>query len=202
MIIGLTGGIGSGKTLAAKYFRELNVPVIDSDQITRKLVEPNQPDYQAIIDHFGKGIVQKDGSLNRPKLRSLVFENPEERKWLEDLLHPKVKEEILRIKAELPKGKYAVVEIPLLIEADFQDAVDRILVIDCAEHLQIERIQRRDAVPESTLKGILKSQTDRNTRLQWAHEIILNEGTFDELRNKVKSLDDYYSRLTANKNSP
>lgn len=198
MIVGLTGGIGSGKTTVAQIFRGLQVEVIDSDQITRKLVEKNTPIYQQILARFGEGILQTNGLINRSKLRSIVFDSPEERKWLETLLHPLVKEEILNLRKTLTKGKYIVVEIPLLIEADFQHAVDRILVIDCDESTQIDRVIRRDALPENILQAILKSQATREARLREAHDVIENEGSQTELKSKVDNLHNYYLQLASN----
>lgn len=195
MIIGLTGGIGSGKSAVGQIFRQLKVEVLDSDQITRQLVEPNQPAQTAIIEHFGPQILLKDGSLNRAKLRSIIFESPEEKKWLEKLLHPLVKEQVLKLREILTPGNYIVIEIPLLIEADFQDAVDRILVIDCSEELQKERVMKRDGMPAETLKNILKSQTDRSTRLRQATDVIVNEGSKEELKTKVLNLHHYYHEL-------
>lgn len=196
MIIGLTGGIGSGKSTVAQYFRSLNIEVIDSDQITRQLMANGKEAYHRIVEHFGDKILQKDGSIDRSKLRSIVFEATEERKWLENLLHPEVKEEILKIKTNIPKGKYIVVEIPLLIEADFQDAVDRVLVVDSSESLQIARVKERDALTVSTLEAIMKTQVDRAKRLTFADDVIENEGTRDELKARVKNLANYYSELS------
>lgn len=196
MIIGLTGGIGSGKSTVAQAFRQLQVEVIDSDQITRRLVEPNQPAYAEIVDHFGKGIIQADGSINRPKLRSIVFESQVERQWLEALLHPLVKSEILKLRENSKPGKYTVVEIPLLFEAEFQDAVDRILVVDCSEATQLERVLLRDALPQRTLQGILKSQTNRGLRLKYANDVIENEGSREDLKIRVLTLHNYYNELS------
>lgn len=196
MIVGLTGGIGSGKSTVAQYFRSLNVEVIDSDQITRQLVAKGCPAYHEILKHFGETMLQNDGSINRSKLRFIIFESPEERIWLEGLLHPMVKTEILKIKENIPKGKYCVVEIPLLIEANFHDAVDRILVVDCNESTQVERVKLRDALPQSIMEEILKSQTDRAKRLTYADDVIENEGTREDLKARVQTLANYYNELS------
>lgn len=203
MIIGLTGGIGCGKSTVADLFRELKVPVIDSDQIARELVAPHQPAYEAIVNHFGNSVLNDQGNLNRAKLRSLIFENQEERIWLENLLHPLAKDEILRLSQKISEGhysdvhiqKYIVVEIPLLIEAHFEHAVDRILVIDCNESIQIERVARRDGIPTEAVQSIVNAQTERAVRLSKAHDVLLNEGTKEELKSKVRSLHQYYLEL-------
>lgn len=208
MIIGLTGGIGCGKSTVAQLFRELNIPVIDSDQITRELVAPHQPALKAIVEHFGESILNQDGSLNRPKLRSLIFEFPEDRVWLENLLHPLAKEEILTLGQKIFAGhysdhsvqKYIIVEIPLLIEAHFEHAVDRILVVDCNEAQQVERVARRDGVPINAIQAIVNNQTNRSVRLSKAHDVILNEGSKEELKAKVKALDQLYRELLNQKN--
>jgi len=198
MMVGLTGGIGSGKTTVTQIFLSLAVEVIDSDKITRKLMEKNTAAYHQILARFGERILQTDGSIHRPKLRSIIFDSIEDRRWLESLLHPLVKEEILILRKKLPKGKYVIVEIPLLIEANFQDAVDRVLVVDCNEATQIERVIRRDAVPENILQSILKSQSTREARLKEAHDVIVNEGNKTELKAKVEGLHHYYQQLTSN----
>lgn len=203
MIIGLTGGIGCGKSTVAQLFRELNVAVIDSDHITRELVAPHQPAHQAIVEHFGPSILDSEGNLNRAKLRSLIFEDFEERRWLENLLHPLAKDEILRLSQKISVGhysdhhvkKYIVVEIPLLIEAHFEHSVDRILVVDCKENFQIERVARRDGVPIQAIQSIVNAQTQRAVRLAKAHDVILNEGSKEELKQKVKALHQYYTEL-------
>lgn len=195
MIIGLTGGIGSGKTTVAQMFRELGVEVVDSDQITRGLVAPEQPAFQKILEHFGKEYLNKDGTLNRAKLRSTVFESSEKRQWLEELLHPLVKEAILEIKAKIPAGKYIIVEIPLLVEANFENAVDRVLVIDCREATQIERVEKRDGLPKTVIQTILDTQASSSNRLSKANDVIENEGHKEDLKAKVKALYLYYNEL-------
>lgn len=196
MIIGLTGGIGSGKSTVAQIFRELGVFVLDSDQITRQLVAPNQPALDSIVHHFGSNILQPDGALNRVKLRSIIFSSEKERLWLEDLLHPLVKKQILRYADKIPKGHYLVVEIPLLVEAHFQDAVDRILVVDCAVDLQIDRVSQRDTTSRSDIQLIIDSQTSRANRLTEADDVVDNNSTRMELKRKTEALHHYYIELS------
>lgn len=200
MIVGLTGGIGSGKSTVARYFRDYGVPVINTDDIAKQLLEPNQPLLKEVVKHFGKQILQNNGSLNREKLRTLVFESTDERHWLEALLHPRIKEKVLEsANAENFKNEkkipYLIVEIPLLIEAHFEDMVDRILVVDCPSNLQIKRIQQRDATPVNIIQQIIKAQVDRNTRLQKANDVIENINGLETLKNKITALHQYYLKL-------
>lgn len=200
MIIGLTGGIGSGKSTVAQIFRELKITVIDADQITRRLVAPGEAALDKIVSHFGAGILQPNGELNRSKLRSRIFESTEERQWLEKLLHPLVKAEILRFAALVPTREYSIIEIPLLIESKFEGAVDRIVVVDCLEAQQIERVALRDAIPRSSIAAILKTQADRKTRLAMADDVISNDSTRDILKQQVRALHNYYSELAKSLN--
>jgi len=207
MIIGLTGGIGSGKSTVAKFFRDLGVKIIDADQITRELVLEGKPALEKIVEHFGSQIVQKENNngdkniLNRKKLREIIFKNSDERLWLEKLLHPLVKQEILEKKIpSYSKEKayigYIIVEIPLLIEAHFHDVVDRILVVDSPESSQIKRIVERDQVNTSDVETIVKTQIERSARLAEADDILVNDGTVLELKNKVNNLHKKYIELT------
>jgi dephospho-CoA kinase len=201
MIVGLTGGIGAGKSTVAQYFRDCGVLIIDTDEIARQLLEPNQPLLKEVVQYFGEKILQKDGALNRIKLRSLVFESTANRHWLEALLHPRIKEKVLeyshhqKVRTE-KKAPYFIVDIPLLIEAHFEDIVDRILVVDCPLNLQIERIQKRDATPVNVIQQIIQSQVDRNTRLQKADNVLENTDTLESLKNKVFALHHYYIELS------
>jgi dephospho-CoA kinase len=197
MIIGLTGGIGSGKSTAAQFFRELGISVIDADQLTRQLVAPNQPSLEKIVQHFGPTILQQDGTLNRAELRSIVFESPKERLWLENLLHPLVKKLILQQAELVSSEKYQIVEIPLLFEANFQDAVDRVLVIDAPDEIQKERVSLRDAIPKEAIQTIIDSQIARRERLARADDIIENMGSQEDLKKKVETLHYYYIKLSS-----
>lgn len=196
MKIGLTGGIGSGKTTVAQCFRELGVVVIDSDQITRQLVEPNRPALQSIAQHFGPEILEPDGTLNRARLRARIFASLSDRRWLENLLHPLVKAEIERQAQRIPSGTYLVVEVPLLIEAHFQDAVDRILVIDCSLDIQKERAAHRDGSSPEIIQSIIDSQATRSERLTMANDVLENNGSLKELKRKVQTLHHYYIELS------
>lgn len=193
MIVGLTGGIGSGKSTVSQYFRELGIQVINADDITDQLLASNQTVINAIVQHFGPQVLASKGTLNRAWLRSLIFESLEERQWLEKLLHPLIKTEVLQ-GASHSNSKYTVIEIPLLIEANFQDTVDRILVVDCNEKQQIERVYKRDGIPTDTIQAIIRTQADRKQRLAYADDIIENNEDKTVLRHKVLTLHDYYQK--------
>ncbi len=200
MMIGLTGGIGSGKSTVAGYFRDLGIGVIDTDEIAKKLLEPEEPLFKKVVQHFSEKILEKNGTLNRSKLRTLVFESVTDRHWLETLLHPPIKGKVLQYANDQRfekenKMPYLIVEIPLLIEAHFEDIVDRILVVDCPPKLQIERIQERDAMPLKMIQQIMTTQVDRGKRLQKADDVIENIDDKATLKNKVLALHHYYIEL-------
>ncbi len=191
MIVGLTGGIGSGKTIVANIFRALNVEVIEADQMARELVEPNLSSYNEILEHFGNEILNVDNTINRAKLRTIIFESKQERVWLEQLLHPLIKEEIKK-RIKQVKENYLIVDIPLLLEANFQDLVDRVLVVDCSKQKQIERIEARDNIPHEVILKIIDSQVSQSERLSKADDVIENDGSKSELKEKVVALHHYY----------
>jgi dephospho-CoA kinase len=197
-IVGLTGGIGSGKSTIAELFMALNIKVIDSDQITRDLVAPNQEAFQSIVNHFGKEILNSDGHLNRQKLKIQIFNSMLDRIWLEGLLHPLAKKEILDLKEQVPSNEYQIVEIPLLFETHFEAAVDRILVVDCAEKEQIARVAKRDDLSETTIEAIMQTQVSRRLRLSQADDIIVNTGKKGDLQSQVFALHQKYQRLAIN----
>jgi dephospho-CoA kinase len=194
LIIGLTGGIGSGKSTVAGHFETLGVPVIDADVITRQLVEPGQPALQEIIEHFGTTILLTDGRLDRAQLRRLVFDNPEARRELEAILHPRARIEAQRQLAQL-NAPYCVLCVPLLIEAGWTDLVQRVLVIDTPRELQIQRIQQRDGLSNAEAEAIIASQADASVRLAAADDIINNDGDMESLLAQVDSLHQHYLQL-------
>ena len=175
LVVGLTGGIGSGKSTAAAYFQQLGVPVIDADQIAHDLVTPGQPALTQIADQFGQHILTEDGQLDRAKLRECVFADPQQRHRLESLLHPLIREEIRRRIARL-QTPYVIVAIPLLVETQQFDLVDRVLVIDTEQQLQIERVRQRDHLDSEAIMAILQAQASREQRLARADDIIVNNG--------------------------
>lgn len=196
LVIGLTGGIGSGKSVVAKLFSRRDVPVIDADRIARDLVEPGTPALETIINTFGPDYLQTDGQLDRNRLRRLVFTDPALRHQLESILHPLIRNNIKELINSI-REPYCIVVIPLLLETGQSDLVDRILVIEAPEETRIDRVARRDRLPADEIHAILQSQTDRETRLAAADDVIVNAGTIDELAEKVQTLHETYLALAA-----
>lgn len=192
--IGLTGGIGSGKSAAAAMFARRGVPVIDADEIAKQLVAPGQPAYEQIIQRFGKEIVDSDGFIDRERLRRHVFDDPASRRELEAILHPRVRQEIQRQLRAL-RAPCCVIVIPLLFEANLQDLVDRILVIDAAEDTQVQRVAARSSLAEDEIRKIIAAQIGRNVRLRQAHDVITNEGGLEQLEERVNALHTRYLDL-------
>ena len=196
LVIGLTGGIGSGKSTVAEMFAALGVPVIDMDHIARQIVEPGQPALTQITREFGTRILDNKGQLNRRKLRELVFATKDKRRRLEAILHPLIRQETKRQLAELDT-LYCIVVIPLLIESNQRSLVDRILVVDVPETLQISRTMQRDGVSAFEVQEILSAQVDRNSRLAAADDVIDNSTDVEHLRIRVAELDQQYRRLAS-----
>jgi dephospho-CoA kinase len=193
-ILGLTGGIGSGKSAAAQCFVELGVHLVDADNAARWVVEPGRPALAQIAEHFGAGVLQADGTLNRAALRELIFKDPQQRAWLEGLLHPLIREEIrdYLARAESP---YAILVSPLLLETTQHQMVQRVLVIDVPEALQIERTVLRDKTNEEQVRAILKAQTTREHRLSQADDVIVNDRDPAWLKSEVERLHHFYLTL-------
>ena len=194
MIVGLTGGIGSGKSEVSRRFENLGIDVIDADVIARDVVSIGKPALNKIAEHFGQQILNTDKTLNRGKLRELIFNNQSEKKWLEDLLHPLVRTEII---SQLNKSKsaYQILSSPLLLETSQHEIVDRILVVDADESLQISRAMQRDTSNPDQIKKIMSTQMDRSKRCAKADDIISNHGDLDELDTQVKQLHSFYVNL-------
>ena len=191
LAVGITGGIGSGKSAAADRFSELGVPIIDADVIARQIVEPGRPACRKVIDAFGDEVASDDGGLNRAKLRKIIFSEPEKKTLLENILHPEIHAEILRQIAEL-STPYTIVVIPLLAESKRQYPLDRILVIDAPAELQVSRVCARDDQSESEVKRVIQLQSSRPDRLAIADDVIENTGTLQSLNNAVDALHERY----------
>lgn len=190
-IVGLTGGIGSGKSTVAKCFEKLGVTIVDADQVARDLVAPNTPALAKISEYFGKQVIQADGTLDRARLREIIFTDENHKHWLNSLLHPAIREEMLsRCHAAL--GDYCILEVPLLVENKLVNLVDRVLVVDVDEELQISRTLARDDSNLSTIKNILKAQATRTERLAVADDTINNDDNLAELDQQVHSLHQIY----------
>ncbi len=192
--IGLTGGIGSGKSSAAAMFARRGVPVIDADEIAKQLVAPGQPAYERIIQRFGKEFVDADGFIDRGRLRRHVFDDPASRRELEAILHPRVRQQIQRQLRAL-RAPYCVIVIPLIFEANQQDLVDRILVIDAAEDTQVQRVAARSSLADDEIRKIIAAQIGRNVRLRQAHDVITNEGELEQLEERVNAFHTRYLDL-------
>lgn len=188
-VVALTGGMGSGKSTAANFFADLGVPIIDTDQIARDLVTPSQPALLQIIQKFGKSILQPNGELDRFAMREIIFNHPDYKLWLENLLHPLIRE---KVKAAISKVNYpyCIVVIPLLAEHyhDYQKIIDHIINIDVSEDKQILRAALRDQNPESLIKKMLESQVTRQDRIKIADTVLHNNDNVEALQNKIKEL--------------
>ena len=198
--IGLTGGIGSGKSTVAELFGRHGVPVIDADEIARALVEPGQPAHQQLIDLFGDDILGADGHLDRARLRQRVFDNPRERRALEGLLHPLVREEIQR-QIDRLDAPYCVIVVPLLIESGQYALVDRILVIDTDEALQTARVAARSGLNTDEVKKIIAAQMGRTERLGHADDVIDNTRDLTHLAREVERLHRQYLLLAGRRDA-
>jgi dephospho-CoA kinase len=192
--IGLTGGIASGKSTVAQRFTDLRVPVIDADVAARAVVASGTPGLARVIERFGPSVLAQNGELDRRALRDLIFSNPGARRDLESILHPLIRADMER-SADQAVGPYIVMAIPLLIEGGPSDRVDRILVVDVDEALQLQRVMERDGCTSEQAHAILASQTGRSARLAAADDVLQNAGTVTDLRQAVDRLHERYLRL-------
>ena len=190
--IGLTGGIGSGKTAASDYLASKGIDIVDSDIIAREVVQPQQPAWLAIREHFGPDAILDSGQLNRPWLRQRVFEKPEDRAWLEQQTHPRIRALTLS-RLEQARSSYVVLASPLLFESGQNQLVDRILVIDIPEDMQVLRASQRDNNDAEQIRKIIQSQIPRQERINKADDIADNSGGLTEL---YEQLDDYHQLYT------
>lgn len=195
--IGLTGGIGSGKTAASDHFTLLGAEVIDTDLLSRELVEPGRPALAEIVSQFGEQVLAADGRLDRARLRERVFDDPAARRRLEAILHPRIRDEMLA-RAERSTAPYVVFVIPLLFETGQQSLVDRVLLIDVPEALQRARVAARDGLDPARIDRIMQAQTDRATRLRHADDVICNDGSIEDLRAAVERLHREYLQYVQN----
>lgn len=195
-VVGLTGGIASGKSAVAAVFRSLGVHVVDADQLAREVVEPGQIALEQIASHFGDSILTPAGTLDRAALRALVFSEPEQRSWLENLLHPLIGE-LLKIRLSESDSDYAVLESPLLLETEQHTLVDRVLVVDVDEETQFARAMARDGSDADTIRSIIASQMDRNRRLELADDVLDNQASLESLTESIKALHHRYQKLAA-----
>ena len=199
--IGLTGGIASGKSMVSQRFAELGVPVIDADVASRSVVEPGKPGLAQVVQRFGGGVLDASGRLDRKALRNLIFKDSSLRQALDAILHPLIRAEMER-EAATAHDPYVVMAIPLLVEgAGAGKRVDRVLVVDADETLQIQRLQARDGSSAEEARAILASQASRAARLAAADDVLLNTGTVAELRQAVDLLHEKYLQLAQTSSS-
>jgi dephospho-CoA kinase len=191
--VALTGGIACGKSTVANLFAALGVSIVDTDLLAREVVALGSPLLDRIAAHFGPEILQRDGSLDRARLRERVFANPAERQWLEQLTHPAIRE-LTDQRSESAPGRYVMVAIPLLVETAGADRFDRVLVVDCDPKVQLARLQARDGVTAQQAAQILAAQATREQRLSVADDVIENNGDIAALRDRVATLHRQYSQ--------
>ncbi len=198
LIIGLTGGIGSGKTSVSDRFQALGIDIIDADIASRTVVEPGQPALNAISDKFGADILRDDGNLDRAKLRQIIFSDSHAKHWLEGLLHPLIQQEITRLLAASTSA-YCFFVSPLLFESGQNTLCDRVLLVDVPKAVQIERTMARDNNNREQVVAIINQQADRHMRQQQADDILCNDQGLDYLTGEVERLHQYYLSLAATK---
>jgi dephospho-CoA kinase len=197
MIVGVTGGIASGKSTVARGFAAHGIPWVDADDVAREIVAPGTPALAAIVHRYGDGVLDEQGALNRRALRQIVFADDSERRWLESVTHPRIRERLVKTLEEFRHGPapYGLLVSPLLLESGQVALVDRVLVIDVPESVQIARTMQRDGVDEAGARAILAAQMPRERRLQMADDVIDNRGDEHALSARIDALDRQYRRL-------
>ena len=190
--VGLTGGIACGKSTVANLFAALGVTIVDTDLLAREVVAPGSPLLAEIARHFGETVLQKDGSLDRARMRELVFANPAERLWLEQITHPAIRE-LTDQRCAAATGPYVIVAIPLLVETRGAARFDRVLVVDCDPDVQLARLQARDGSTRAEAQRMLAAQATREQRLAVANDVILNNADIATLRDQVGKLHRQYA---------
>lgn len=197
LIIGLTGGIGSGKTTVANLFEAHGIDVVDTDIISREVVEPGSPALAQIAEKMGPEILQADGNLDRRKMRERVFSQPELKDWLNGLLHPLIREQMIK-QSQAAASPYCLLAIPLLVENNLQEFVHRVLVIDCPVDVQIARASSRDDNSIEQIQQIINAQASREQRLEAADEVIDNSGAENSLPKQIETIHNKYLKLVSN----
>lgn len=188
-VVGLTGGIGSGKSTVARLFGALGVHWVDADDVAREVVEPGTPALEKIAEHFGQEILLPDGSLDRAALRRIVFDAPEERAWLEELLHPVIREELMRqLRPDNYSLPYVLLVSPLLLETDQHELVEKIVVVDVPVEIQIQRTMARDTNDREQVERIIAAQMPREQRLRKADDVVDNNLAMMDVERQVEQL--------------
>ncbi len=194
LVVGVTGGIGSGKTAATEHFQSLGITIVDADLASRVIVESGREALIRIEEHFGPEVIAADGTLDRRALREIVFNNPDERKWLEQLTHPLIGQEIVR-QIQASQSPYTILASPLLLESGQSQLAQRVLLIDVPEALQIKRTTKRDDTTEEGVKAIMKAQMSRDDRRARADDIIVNDQDLAHLHQAVEKLHQRYLEM-------
>ena len=198
LIIGMTGGIGSGKSEASKIFASLNIEVIDLDKISREVTEKDHEAIEEIKTLFGQSLFNKENELDRKKLRDMIFSDKNLKIKLENILHPKILGEVKKKLSIFSDGPYVVIDIPLLFETNqYVPLISRSLVIDCELSDQIQRVRKRDGMEIAMVQSIISQQVDRNTRIQRGDDVILNDDSIESLEDSIKKLHEKYLNLVA-----
>jgi dephospho-CoA kinase len=200
LLIALTGGIASGKSAVAEIFAQLGAPVLDTDQIARDVVEPGTPTLAKLVAEFGNDILDASGRLDRARMRARVFADPEQRKRLEAITHPAIREE-LASRAQRAQGPYQIHVIPLLVESGRAELYDRVLLVDTSEEAQLQRLLARDGSSDELARQILAAQASREDRLDAADDVIVNTGTLQDLQQFVQTLHRNYTVLSERMNA-
>jgi dephospho-CoA kinase len=196
-IIGMTGGIGSGKSEALKIFESLNIKVIDLDKISKEITDTNHQAAEEIKSAFGN-VFDKDNRLDRKKLKEIIFSDKNKKINLEKILHPKILQEVKKKLNALSNESYVVIDIPLLFETNqYTSLISRSLVIDCDVNDQIERVKKRDGIDTSIIQSIINQQIDRKSRIEKGDDVVLNDGSIEKLRESIEALHKKYLNLVA-----
>jgi len=202
LVVGLTGGIGSGKSAAARFFHELGAAVVDADAIAHEITAPGGAAIPAIRDALGPQFINDSGALDRELTRATVFANAAARQALEAVLHPLIRKEIIR-RVKAARTPYVIAVIPLLFETGgYTELLSRVVVVDCPEELQIARSMRRSELPESSVRAILEAQASRSTRLAGADDVLTNTGSLEDLRVQVRALHGKLLKMASGQHPP
>ena len=194
MLVGITGGIGSGKSAVGNFFIELGIDVVDADDLARAAIAEGTQGCELIIKRFGNDILDHSQQIDRKKLRKVIFGNPEEKQFLESIIHPEVAKAMTEF-VKNAQSPYKMIIVPLLFETDSQNMYDRVLFIDTSEELQIKRASARDGVDEANIKAIIGNQLPRNEKLKLADDIIVNNAGLDKLKKSVSQTHNFYLSL-------
>lgn len=194
LLVGLTGGIGSGKSAVCREFERLDVPIVDADIVSREVVEPGTDGLRAIVDLFGIEILDADGTLDRARMRQLIFEDEKKRVMLESELHPRIRDRI-RDQLDAIETPYTIMCVPLLVEKHGYENIDRVLVVDCPVETQISRVMSRDSLTRQQVESIMKTQASREQRLRLADDIVENASGIEALRDPVRTLHTKYTTI-------